>query len=100
MKTILSQLGRYKKDTILTPVFTALEVIMEVMLPFITAMIIDDGLQEENMKVVYQYGLVTVSYTHLDVYKRQVLFEQAYPADRFCSLICSPVHRCARFPYH
>lgn len=60
MKTILSQLGRYKKDTILTPVFTALEVIMEVMLPFITAMIIDDGLQEENMKVVYQYGLVMI----------------------------------------
>lgn len=60
MKTILNQLGQYKKDTILTPVFTALEVIMEVMLPFITAMIIDDGLQQGNMKVVYQYGAVMI----------------------------------------
>lgn len=60
MKTIINQLGRYKKDTILTPVFTALEVIMEVMLPFITAMIIDDGLQQGNMRAVYQYGAVMI----------------------------------------
>ena len=38
MRTILAQLKQYKKDSILTPLFTALEVIMEVMLPFITAL--------------------------------------------------------------
>ena len=58
MKTILNQIRQYKKATILTPIFTALEVIMEVLLPFITAMIIDKGLQQENMKVVYQYGAI------------------------------------------
>ena len=46
MRTILAQLKQYKKDSILTPLFTALEVIMEVMLPFITALIIDEGIQE------------------------------------------------------
>ena len=58
MRTILNQIRQYKKATILTPIFTALEVIMEVLLPFITAMIIDKGLQQENMKVVYQYGAI------------------------------------------
>ncbi len=50
MRTILAQLKQYKKDSILTPLFTALEVIMEVMLPFITALIIDEGIQEGNME--------------------------------------------------
>ena len=44
MKEILAQIKQYKKDSILTPVFTALEVFMEMLLPFIMAKIIDDGL--------------------------------------------------------
>ena len=56
MRTILAQLKQYKKDSILTPLFTALEVSMEVMLPFITALIIDEGIQEGNMRKVYTYG--------------------------------------------
>lgn len=58
MKTIVKYIGQYKKDSILTPLFTALEVIMEVLLPFITAKIIDNGLQAGNMQAVYQYGIV------------------------------------------
>lgn len=58
MIMILRQIRQYKKDTILTPVFTALEVIMEVLLPFITAKIIDDGLQQGNMDAVYRYGAI------------------------------------------
>ena len=60
MRTILAQLKQYKKDSILTPLFTALEVIMEVMLPFITALIIDEGIQEGNMRKVYTYGGVMI----------------------------------------
>lgn len=60
MKTILQYLGKYKKDSILTPIFTALEVVMEVLLPFITAKIIDNGLEAGNMQAVYQYGIVMV----------------------------------------
>lgn len=60
MRTILAQLKQYKKDSILTPLFTALEVIMEVMLPFITALIIDEGIQEGNMKKVYTYGGIMI----------------------------------------
>ena len=60
MRTILAQLKQYKKDSILTPLFTALEVIMEVMLPFITALIIDEGIQEGNMRKVYTYGGIMI----------------------------------------
>lgn len=58
METIVKYIGQYKKDSILTPLFTALEVVMEVLLPFITAKIIDNGLQAGNMQAVYQYGIV------------------------------------------
>lgn len=60
MRTILAQLKQYKKDSILTPLFTAIEVIMEVMLPFITALIIDEGIQEGNMGKVYTYGGIMI----------------------------------------
>lgn len=58
MIMILKQIRQYKKDAILTPVFTALEVFMEVLLPFITAKIIDDGLQQGDLVTVYRYGAI------------------------------------------
>lgn len=58
MGAIISQIKQYKRDTILAPVFAALEVCMEVMIPFITSMIIDRGLQAGNIRNVYVYGLV------------------------------------------
>lgn len=60
MRIILKQLKQYKPAAILTPVFTGLEVVMEVLLPFITSLIIDRGLQQENMSMVYRYGAVMV----------------------------------------
>ena len=41
VKTLLKQVKGYKKVSLLTPLFTALEVLMEVLIPFITAAIID-----------------------------------------------------------
>lgn len=58
MKTVLAQLKQYKKDTFLTMGFTTLEVVMEVLLPFITAMIIDDGLEQSNMPVIIRLGVL------------------------------------------
>lgn len=54
--TLLKQIKEYKKAAILTPVFTALEVIMEVLIPFVTAAIIDKGIEAGNMQQVYLYG--------------------------------------------
>ena len=60
LKTLSRYLGRYKKDTIIAPVYTCLEVIMEILIPFITASIIDKGIQAENMQAVLLYGGLTV----------------------------------------
>ena len=58
MKTVLAQLKQYKKDTFLTMGFTTLEVIMEVLLPFITARIIDDGLEQSDMPAIIRLGIL------------------------------------------
>ena len=60
MKTVLAQLGRYRKDTFLCICFAALEVAMDILLPFITAIIIDDGLEAASLPVVYRYGALMV----------------------------------------
>ena len=58
LKTLLRQIGSYWKPTLLTPLFTALEVILEVILPFITAAIIDEGITAGDMDRVYFYGVI------------------------------------------
>lgn len=60
MRTVLHQLGRYKKDTVICILMTTLEVIMDILLPFITAIIIDRGLEASNMSVVLRYGILMV----------------------------------------
>ncbi|WP_294409283.1 ABC transporter ATP-binding protein [uncultured Ruminococcus sp.] len=56
MKEILKQVKQYKKDSFLTPFYSALEVVMEVLLPFIMAKIIDNGIEKGDMSKVYLYG--------------------------------------------
>ncbi|MCH1981543.1 ABC transporter ATP-binding protein/permease [Ruminococcus sp. OA3] len=56
VKTLLGQVRQYKKDSLLSPLFAALEVVMEVLIPFITAIIIDRGIEAGNIKNVYSYG--------------------------------------------
>ena len=60
MRTVLHQLGRYKKDTFLCMGLTTLEVVMEILLPFITAIIIDQGLEAAQLPVVYRFGALMV----------------------------------------
>ena len=56
MKTLLTQVKQYKSASILAPVFTAGEVIMEVLIPFVTASIIDKGIEAGDISKVYLYG--------------------------------------------
>ena len=60
MKTVMGCLGRFRKDTVLCVVMAALEVVMDILLPFITAIIIDDGLEAANLPTVYRYGVLMV----------------------------------------
>ena len=65
MRKVLQQLKQYKRDTFLCIGLTALEVIMEILMPFITAIIIDRGLEAENLPVVYRYGALMVGMAFL-----------------------------------
>ncbi len=65
MKTVLRQLGRYRRDALACIGLTALEVVMDILLPFITAIIIDRGLEAENLSVVYRYGALMVGMAFL-----------------------------------
>ena len=56
MRKVLQQLKQYKRETFLCIGLTALEVIMEILMPFITAIIIDQGLEVGNLSVIYRYG--------------------------------------------
>ncbi len=60
MRKVLQQLKQYKKQTFLCIILTALEVIMEILMSFVTAIIIDQGLQQMNLPVVYRYGILIV----------------------------------------
>ena len=60
MKKVLQQVKQYKRDAFLCIGLTALEVIMEILLPFITSIIIDRGLEASNMPVVLRYGIVMI----------------------------------------
>ena len=61
MKSVLAQLKQYKKDTFLTVGFTDLEVVMEVLLPFMTAKIIDEGLSQSDMPAILRFGAIMVA---------------------------------------
>ena len=56
IKTLAKCIGKYKKESIITPIFTAVEVFLEILIPFITASIIDKGIQAGDMRKVGIYG--------------------------------------------
>lgn len=56
IRTILGRVGRYKTAALLTPVWTTAEVIMGVLIPYVTASLIDKGISAGNMPEVYRYG--------------------------------------------
>lgn len=56
IKTLAAQIKEFKRDSILTPVFMILEVIMETIIPLLMASIIDDGVEAGNIHHIYVVG--------------------------------------------
>lgn len=56
LKTLAAQIKEFKKDSILTPAFMLLEVIMETIIPLMMASIIDDGVNKGNIEHIYIMG--------------------------------------------
>ncbi len=56
IKTLLRHVGRYWKAALLTPTFIMLEVVLDVLIPYVTAWLIDRGITAGNLSEVYRYG--------------------------------------------
>ncbi|MCI9397105.1 MAG: ABC transporter ATP-binding protein [Lachnospiraceae bacterium] len=61
IKTLAAQIKEYKKVSVMTPVFMVLEVVFEMLIPFLMASIIDDGVEAGNMQHVYAVGAVMIA---------------------------------------
>ena len=56
IRNLLKYVKQYKRDSLLTPMFMVFEVVMELLIPLVTASIIDDGIEAGNMRHIYIYG--------------------------------------------
>ena len=68
IKTLAKCMGKYKKESIITPIFTAVEVFLEILIPFITASIIDKGIQAGDMRKVGIYGGIMLIIAFLSLF--------------------------------
>ena len=60
IKKMMGYIGEFRKDTILTPVFVVLEVMMDILIPFLMSKIIDNGVGRGDMKYVYTVGALMI----------------------------------------
>ena len=56
LKTLLREVKEYKKDSILSPVYVSIEAILEVFIPFLMALLVDNGIEKGNMSAIWFYG--------------------------------------------
>ena len=56
LRTLYNQIGQYKRASLATPLLTATEVVLDVMIPYVTASLIDKGITAGSMPDVYKYG--------------------------------------------
>ena len=60
IRKLTRSIREYKKETILTPIFMILEVVMETLIPFLLAILIDDGVKMGDMGVITRFGVYLV----------------------------------------
>ena len=61
IRTLLSEVKEYKRASIATPLFMLLEVLMETLIPFLMASIIDDGVNAGDIGHIYRVGGLMVA---------------------------------------
>ena len=60
LKTLAKQIRQYKADAIITPLLSIFEGILETLIPFVMASVIDKGIQAGDMRAIWRYGAVIV----------------------------------------
>ena len=67
LRTLIRQIKEYKTASIMTPVWTATEVVLDVLIPYVTASLIDKGLNAGSMENVYLYGAIMLGMAFLSL---------------------------------
>ncbi len=67
IKTLAKSIREYKKDSLLAPIFVTLEVIIEVIIPFIMSDLIDDGIYAGHMPTIVKLGLCLLLFAFLSL---------------------------------
>ncbi len=60
LKTLSSYIREFKKDSLMTPVYMILEVVMEMVIPLLMASIIDDGVEKSDIRHIYMMGALMI----------------------------------------
>ena len=61
LRVLLKEVKGFKRASIVTPLFMILEVLMEMMIPFLMASIIDDGVNAGDIGHIYKVGGIMVA---------------------------------------
>ncbi len=68
IKKLIDSINGYKKETILTPIFVSIEVILEILIPLMMARLIDDGIYAGQMNLVYKIALFLIFLAFLSLF--------------------------------
>ena len=60
IKELMKSIREYKRDSILTPILVSLEVVMECIIPFVVAQLVNEIKAGSGMSVISRYGLILV----------------------------------------
>ncbi len=61
IRKLASRAREFNRDAILTPFFVILEVVMEVVIPKVMALLIDKGIDIKDMNGIFKYGIILVA---------------------------------------
>lgn len=67
IRKLLSSIREYKKNTILAPVYVTLESILEIIIPTLMALLIDNGINQKDMPYVLWIGLALAVFAMLSL---------------------------------
>ena len=67
IRKLIRSVREFKKNSILSPLFVSLEVVLEVIIPLFTARLIDEGIDRGNMAAVLSYGAILIAFCALSL---------------------------------
>ncbi|WP_348920743.1 ABC transporter ATP-binding protein [Enterococcus rotai] len=58
IKKLIANIGVYKKESIITPLYVTGEVILDIIIPLVMAMMIDNGIEKGDTRAILMYGAI------------------------------------------